>query len=425
MSASYPDTWYARTARPSPPRPPLDGTVETEVCVIGGGLAGLSTALGLAERGRRVALLEARRAGWGASGRNGGFVGAGFAAGMHEIIERVGLEAARRLFRLSQDAVDLVRGRIETYAIRCDPVIGPGVIKAWWSDDLEAVKAEQRFMAETFDVALELMPRERLRSQLATTRYFDGLRNPRAFHFHPLSYALGVAAAMESRGGTIFESSPAVGLKLDGPRKEVRTARGCVRADTVVIAGGGYLEGLEARLAGAIQPIATYIMVTEPLGERLKEVIAEPYAVLDSRFDFDYYRPLPDTRLLWGGGITVRRSDPPDLAARMMRRMLTVYPPLEGVRSEQVWSGLMSYARHSMPQIGRLEPGVWYGQGFGGHGMGTTALAGELLASAIAEGDDRWHLFEPWGLVWAGGAFGRAAVQLTYWRQQLRDWVRG
>jgi gamma-glutamylputrescine oxidase len=425
MAASYPDTWYARTARPSPPRPPLDGTVEAEVCVVGGGLAGLTTALGLLERGRKVVLLEAHRAGWGASGRNGGFVGAGFSAGMHAVIKRVGLDQARQLYRLTEDAVALVRRRIETYEIRCDAVIGPGVVKGWWTDDLDAAKAEQRFMAETFGTQLELWPRDRLRAELATTRYHDGLRNPHAFHFHPLNFSLGIAAGVTARGGTIFEDSPATGLELNAGRKVIRTARGRVHADTVVIAAGGYIEGLHRRLAGAIQPVATYIMVTEPLGSRLSEIIRDSYAVLDSRFDFDYYRPLPDTRLLWGGGITVRQSDPRNLAARMLRRMLMVYPQLAGTRAEQAWSGLMSYATHAMPQVGRLESGVWYAQAFGGHGMGTTTMAGELLASAIAEGDDRYHLLDPFGLTWAGGAVGRGAVQLTYWRQQLRDLIKG
>jgi glycine/D-amino acid oxidase-like deaminating enzyme len=166
-------------------------------------------------------------------------------------------------------------------------------------------------------------------------------------------------------------------------------------------------------------------MATEPLGERLKEAIRGPYSVIDSRFDCDYYRPLADTRILWGGGITIRRSDPAQLSAVMLRKLLTVYPQLAGVRVECAWSGLMGYPRHRMVQIGEVSPGVWYGMGFGGHGMGTTTMAGELVAAAIAEGDERYKLFAPFGLDWTGGPVGLVAVEAVYRWYRFRDWLKG
>ena len=423
-TGSHIDSYYTRTATQTKPQPSLDGEVETDVCVIGGGLAGLSTALGLAERGKRVVVLEARRVAWGASGRNGGFVSAGFASGPEAVIKRVGLDKARALHALTRDAVRLVRRRIDDHGIPCEPV-DSGMLKAWWTDDPTAARREQAYMAEKFGVELEFWPRERLRAELTTERYNDALYDPNAFHFHPLNYAIGIAAAVEAQGGAIYEHTAVTGLALDAPTKIVSTANGRVRAGAVVIACGGYIDGLHPRLSAAIQPIATYVMVTEPLGDRLQTAIRGPYAIIDSRFDFDYYRPLADTRILWGGGITTRRAEPRRLARIMLSKLLQVYPQLDGIKVETAWAGLMGYPTHAMPQLGEVSPGTWYCMGFGGHGMATTAMAGELIAGAIAERDDRYKLFAPFGLNWTGGPAGRAAVQLVYWSYQFRDWLKG
>jgi gamma-glutamylputrescine oxidase len=424
MTSSHIDSYYARTATPTTPRPPLSGDIETDICIIGGGLAGLSTALGLVERDKRVVVLEARRIAWGASGRNGGFVSAGFASGPEAVVKRVGRDRARELHALTRDAVRLVRRRIDDHAIPCQPV-DFGAVKAWWTDDPEAAKREQAYMAETLGVELEFWPRERLRAELVTRRYHDALHDPNAFHFHPLNYAIGIAAAMEAQGGAIYEDSAVTGMALDAPTKTISTTGGRVRAKTVVIACGGYINGLHPRLSAAIQPIATYVMVTEPLGDRLRTAIRSPYAIIDSRFDFDYYRPLADTRILWGGGITIRRTEPRRLARIMLGKLMQVYPQLDGIKVDTAWAGLMGYPTHAMPQLGEVSPGAWYCMGFGGHGMATTAMAGELIAGAIAEGDDRYKLFAPFGLNWTGGPAGLAAVQTVYWSYKFRDWLKG
>jgi gamma-glutamylputrescine oxidase len=423
MIADHVRTYYAHTVAGTPARRPLNGDIETDVCVIGGGMAGLSTALGLAERGRRVVVLEQHRIAWGASGRNAGFVGAGFAGEPLNLPRRVGAEPARKLYSLTIEAVELVRRRIRDFAIPCDFVAG-GTIEAWWTDSADNTRSYQDRMAKTFGVELEFWPRERLRQALRTTRYFDGLYNPRSFSFHPLKYALGIATAIEARGGQIFETSPAVNHELEGPLKTIRTNSGSVRARQVVFAGGGYMQNLHRPLAAAIQPISTYIMVTEPLGETLAQAIRCQAGVIDSRFDFDYYRPLSDTRILWGGGITIGQRDPQYLSEWLRRRMLAVYPQLAGVRADFAWSGFMPYPRHSMPLIGQVSPDVWYATGFGGNGMATTAMAGELVAGAIAQGDDRYRLFAPFGLDWTGGIIGLGAVQATYWYYKLRDALR-
>ena len=188
---------------------------------------------------------------------------------------------------------------------------------------------------------------------------------------------------------------------------------------------GGYLDTLVPKLRRAMVPVATYVIATEPLGEkRMHDVIRVPYSISDNKFANDYYRRLPDSRILWGGRISVRQSGPPDLSALMRKDLLKVYPQLKGVRIESAWHGLMSYAVHKMPQVGQLSAGVWYAMGSGGHGMNTTNMAGDLVASAISSGDDRYRLFEPFGLTPSGGPIGAAAAQLTYWYFQLKDVVK-
>ena len=420
MAATYIDSYYARTAKAGEIRPPLDGVIEAEVCVVGGGLAGLSTALGLAERGASVVLLEAHRIAWGASGRNGGFVAAGFSQSLHALERRLGRDHAQRLHGLSRDAVALIRRRMETYAIDCGPIVD-GIIRASWFDDADGLKRERDYMADITGDEEEFWPREKLRQILISERYYDGLFDPRGFQFHPLNYSLGLARAAESKGARLFEGAPVTGLELDGDLKIIRTGRGAVRAATVVMACGGYLAGLHRKLSAAMIPVATYVAVTEPLGGRLATAIRAPYAVHDTRFALDYYRPLFDGRILWGGRVTVRRSDPPNLAGLMRGDLLKVYPQLAGLEMDTAWGGLMSYATHKMPQIGEVTPGVWYAMGFGGHGMNTTTMAGELIAGAIAEKDDRYRLFAPFGLTPTGGPLGAAAAQLTYWFYGLRD----
>jgi gamma-glutamylputrescine oxidase len=424
MSAEYIDCHYARTATPTTPRPPLSGDVEAEVCVVGGGLAGLSTALSLTERGKSVALVEARRIGWGASGRNGGFLSSGFACDVSSLVERVGLSQTRALYALSTDAVDRVKRRVAEHRIDCD-LRETGGLKCWWMANADEARAEQEYIAETLGKETEFWPSDRVREHLTTTRYHDALFRRDAAQFHPLNYALGVGRAVEAKGGRIFETSPVTALELDRPEKIVTTAGGRIRAKTVVMACGGYIDGLEPRVSAALQPIATYVMVTEPLGERIHEVVRTPATVIDSRFDFDYWRPLPDTRLLWGGGVSTRRSDPPNLKQFMMNKLLAVFPQLRGIGAETAWGGLMGYPVHKMLQMGEVQPGAWYAMGFGGHGMGTTTLAGELVAAAIAEGDDRYRMFAPFGLTWAGGPMGRAYAQATFWYFALRDRFRG
>ena len=413
------DSYYSRTQTDARARDALVGRVETGTCVIGGGLAGIATALGLAERGHSVVLLEANRLGWGASGRNGGFLSAGYALGPRDIEARVGLESAQELYRLSVDAVDLVRARVAAHNIDCGD-LPEGLVRNSWLDNPDEVKAGIGYMNQRFGAAYEYWPRERAREMYLSPRYHDAVFNPRAYQLHALNYANGSAIAAEAKGAVFYEQSPVQRLSNQGDRHRVMTSGGEVIADTVVFCCSGHIGWLNQRLAWATLPIGTYVLLTEPLGDRLETAIRAPYAAADNRRIENYYRPLPDTRLLWGGGMSISRR-PTNLETQMLEDLFSVYPQLRGIRAETAWAGTMGYARHRMPQIGQLSPGIWYNQGHGGHGLNTTTLGGELIARAIAEDDRTYQAFAPFGLDFAGGPAGLVAAQLVYWSWKLRD----
>ena len=400
-----------------------NAATDVAVLVIGGGYAGLATALGLAERGSKgIALIESQRIGHGASGRNGGFVFAGYSLGESSLIERVGGDAARALYARSQNAVGLVRNRIAQYQIDCD-VVDEGVIWANWFRDPMVLRSRQRLLAEHYDTQWDLLDTDSLRGLLNSTRYHGALWERDALHLHPLKWARGLAAAASTLGVAIHEQSAAVQLQRQGAGWRVTTATGAVfNAQHVVLCCGGYLAGLRNEIDRSVLPIATYVMTTAPLGDRLPTVFpGTRAAVYDSRFAFDYYRPLGDTRLLWGGRISILDRAPAAVARLLQRDLLRVYPQLDDVAIEFAWSGLMSYARHEMPQVGQIESGLWFAQAFGGHGLATTMAAGETIAAAIAEADSGWKEFAPFGLPWAGKPVGFAAAQLSYSWMQLRD----
>jgi gamma-glutamylputrescine oxidase len=413
-------TYYQSTSNDAD-WPVLDQTIHCDVCVIGAGYAGLATAAGLIERGhQQVVVLEAEQVGAGASGRNGGFVFGGFSLSNQALTRQLGQQRASHLFQLTQDAVQLIRQRIDQYQIDCDKVESGVVLANWFNDD-QVLLRQQEFMRKQFNVDWTLWSREQTRDQLQSDRYFGALHETNAFHFHPLNYARGLARTLEARGLKLFERSRVTRIESGGPEKIVHTARATVRARHVVVCCGGYIEQLQRRLARSVLPITTFVMSTEPLGDRLRTALRSDAAIYDTRFAFDYYRPLPDTRLLWGGRISIFNPSPAEIARKLYADMVRVYPQLDGVKVEQAWSGLMSYARHQMPQIGQLEDGLWYAMGFGGHGISTTTLAGEVVASAIRDNKPLPGGLEHYGLPRVYGAAGLLAAQLTYWYYELRD----
>ncbi len=416
-----PSTWYAASARAFDALPLLDGAREARVAIVGGGYAGVCLALGLAERGvRDVVLLERDGIGHGASGRNGGFVFAGYSLCEDALLEQLGVRQARNLYGATIDAVDLIRRRIARYAIECDAV-DAGVIWANWFRDPAVLRARQRLLRETYGVEWEWMPEQRLRSLIHSDRYHDGLFERNALHLHPLDYLHGMVHAAQGLGVGFHEHSRVRNVVRDGAGWRVRTDAGEVRAQTVVLACGGYLAHLNRKVDRAVLPIATYVMVTEPLGDRLRESLNTEAAIYDTRFAFDYYRPLKDTRLLWGGRISIRNRSPEAVKRLLKRDLLRVFPQLEGVKIDYAWSGLMSYARHQMPQLGTHGDSLWWMQAFGGHGTAPTCVAGELIASAIAQGDGGWREFGRYGLEGVHRPFGYLGAQAQYWWFEAKD----
>ena len=419
---SYPDTHYAATRSDDARWPGLDGDCETETCVIGGGLAGLATALGLAERGRSVVLLEANRLGWGASGRNGGFASAGFPLSMRDLAARHGFSDASALWRLSVEALALVRRRAE--ALGSKTLQGTGAMRcriAWQPDTL---RGHVRWMNERLGAGLVHLPAEELRDLLVTDAYADGFLNPGSMQIHPLNLARGMAHGAARLGAKLHERAEVTAIQSAGAARKVVTRSGSVTARHVVLAGGAHLGMLHTALGLATVPVASFVVTTKPAPDRLREAIRTNAAVSDTRVATDYYRVLPDGRLLWGGRASAFEPAPDTLPRLLKRDIAQIYPQLADLEIERAWSGLMPIARHRMPVIGPLADGLWAAACFGGLGLVNTTLAGELIASAIADGDDRYRRFTPFGLPFAGGTFGRAAFQLIYWRHQVEDWLK-
>lgn len=422
MAAPYIDTYYRDTLHTNNQRALLKETKRVDVCVVGGGLAGLSTALGLVERQKSVALLEANRIGWGASGRNGGFVAKGYAKGYPALVDKVGLSHTKDLHKVAVMGRSLIKKRIDQYNIECGPVVD-GVMGVSWNDNPGAVEKYVEFMNRDLGVSLMYWPQEKVRSLCKTERYHDGFFSPEDYQFHPLNYVHGLAEAIEKNGGVIHENTPAINITGDEGHYVVETPEGRIECDQVVLCCSIYVNGLDKKLKYSSFPVHTYVMVTRPIPEDvLNESLNTRYAVFDNRFAQDYYRRLHDGRILWGGRVSLS-APPKNLAEVMLDDLLKVYPQLKKyAHADYAWSGDMCYAPHKMPQLGQIKPGYWYCTSFGGHGLVPTSGCGDLMARAIAEGDETYRLFEPFSKLWfAGGPISPYIAQSVYYFWRLRD----
>ncbi|MGQ3296805.1 NAD(P)/FAD-dependent oxidoreductase [Reyranella sp.] len=419
--SDYPASWYAATRDADTMRAPLASQEEADVAVVGGGFAGLHTARLLAQQGKRVLLVERQRIGWGASGRNGGFVGPGYAQRSGALIDRLGLDHARRLYAQSQRGVAIVRDAIGELG-RPDILMGNGKLSVSRTDQGAGFADRTRKLAEQLGASFEPWPTERTRSVLDTMRYHQAIHDPTSFHIHPLNFALTLADDIERMDGKVCERTEAVGLTRDGSGWRLRALHGTIKAQHIVLAGNADLGAVQPRIARAVLPVATYVAVTAKLGPRLGEAIRWTGAISDTRRAGDYYRVVDGDRLLWGGRITTDTTEPRRLRDMMRSDILSVYPQLGEIDIAYAWPGIMGYAPHKMPQVGEIEPGLWVCSAFGGHGVAQTAAGADAVAAGILGDPSRCRLFAPFGTGWAGGPAGRAATQLAYWGLQMRDW---
>jgi len=386
------NSYYAATADRSQRHAPLSGAIRCDVAIVGGGLAGLSAALELRERGLEVAVLEASAIGWGASGRNGGQAIHGLACGQDVIEAQLGLDDSRRVWDMSIEALDLLRERIARHRIECD-----------WRDGFLGVATSPRKaralqhwadeIAAKYGYPLTRIARADLPGWIASDRYHGAIHDPRSGHLHPLKYVLGLARAATDAGVRIFEQSEVTSLRQDGG-VTLKTAHGQVRAERALLAGNVYLQGLAPALEARIMPVGTYIVCSEALDPALADsLVPTRSAVCDTDFVLDYYRPTNDHRMLFGGRVSYSTRTPPNLGDSMRRRMVKTFPQLAAARIEYAWGGFVDITMNRAPDFGRIGDKVWYLQGFSGHGLALTGLAGRVVAEAMTADASRFDLF--------------------------------
>lgn len=393
MSGPQPHTgsYYAATANEVTDYAPLRGAHSADVCVIGAGFTGISTALHLAERGYDVHVVEANRVGWGASGRNGGQIIGGI-SGEERMARRLGSDGERIMWEMRWAGHDIIRERVRTYGIQCDlkqgyldVAIKPRHVRAQ-QDELEKL--------EKYDFPYEcrILSREETQSTIGTEAYIGALMNRGNGHVHPLNLCIGEAAAAVSRGATICEQSPV--LRIDqGSKPTVVTEQGSVTAEFVVIAGNAY-HFVERRLRGHLFPVNSFIIATEPLSEeQVQSLNPQDLAVCDPNFVLEYFRLSADKRLLFGGRCNYFGSDPEAIKRQLVPKMLRIYPQLAGSRIDYAWGGTIGVTVNRVPQLGRLSPHVFYSQGYSGHGVNVTHLAGQIMADALAGSFERFDMF--------------------------------
>jgi gamma-glutamylputrescine oxidase len=398
LRLSYPPalSYYAATAgtAQAAERKPLRGEYRADVTVVGGGIAGCSTALHLARRGYKVALLEARFVGYGASGRSGGQTIFGLAASQKRLIAQVGRDAARRLFDLSIEALDCTRDLIRTCEIECDYQANHVHVATKPRHIRELEQWAEELHAEYGYASARFLNRDELRAHVRSERYLAGLIDSRSGHLHPLKYTEGLARAAELAGVRIFQDTQVLRYESGGGDVTVHGARGTVRCKHLVLCGNAYIDGVAPPLARRILGVGTYIIATEPLDPaRARSLLPSNAAIADINWILDYFRRTADHRILFGGRVSYSAVQPPHLAESMRKRMLRVFPDLADVKVAYTWGGFLDITMSRAPDFGRLAPNVFYLQGFSGHGMSLTALAGKLVAEAVAGTAERFDVF--------------------------------
>lgn len=421
-------TYYSDTRNTHFTLPHLTEKITADVCIIGAGFLGLSTALELAEQGKHVVVVEGARVGFGASGRNGGQAINGFEDGIDEYVEQFGFEQARKLWQMSLEAIEIIDQRVNKYRIQCDWKKGYATLALNHRrmDDLIAIEKASR---ELFGYqAMQLWDKNRLQQHLGSQIYVGALYDSQSGHLHPLNYCLGLAQACLELGVQIYEHTPALDIQSDGKTAVVFTPQGEVKAQNVVLATNAYIDAKENKainfnLARKILPVESFIIATEPLDQSVAEcVINNGMSVCDNNILLDYYRLTADNRLLFGSD----SSTNVDMVAKMRRNMLDVFPQLENVKIEYGWGGPIDMTLNAAPHFGQVKPNIYFAQGFSGHGVALTGLAGRIIAEAILGNRERLAIFEQLKVptIWGGRFLKQMAVKIGVNYYKLLDKYR-
>ncbi len=422
-TGAHTGSYYAASANPSPDRPALIGDITADVCVVGAGYSGLSTALHLAEKGYSVVILEGARVGWGASGRNGGQIVNGLNASLQTIKRRYGQDTASFVAGLVQEGGDIIRERVATYDIQCD--LKPNNVFVGLTAAHMKELEDRQTLWRSYGIDNQIMlDRNQLRDHVNSDLYAGGLLDTTGGHMHPLNLCLGEAAAFESLGGVIHEMSPVVSADTQATRPVVKTAQGSVTARTLVLCGNAYLGDAVPDLSARVMPVSTQVMATEPLDADLAaDLMPGDGCIEDIRYILDYYRLSADKRMLFGGGTVYGGADPSDIEAKLRRNMDKVFPRLKGVKIDYAWSGNFALSFSRVPQMGRLGTNTYYAHGYSGHGVTGSHTFGRILSEAIDGDLTRFDVFA--GLKWYPFPGGRA-LRVPYsvmgsWYYGIRD----
>ncbi len=423
MKYAQPHTgsYYAASVNDISDFAPLTGSVNADVCVIGAGFTGISTALHLAERGYNVHVVEANKVGWGASGRNGGQMIGGI-AGEPAILKHHGPGIAKMIWDMRWAGHEIIRNRVDQYGIQCD-------LKSGYLDvaikerHVRDQQDEFEYLEQNnFPHEIQILSRAETRDLIGTDAYIGALRNNGNGHLHPLNLCIGEAQAAVSQGATIYEQSKVVRLE-HGDKPVVVTENGSVSADFVVLAGNAY-QFLNTKLRSQIFPVNSFIIATEPLSEeRVAEINPEDLAVCDPNFVLEYFRLSADKRLLFGGRWNYFGDDPEVIKKNLKPRMCRIYPQLVDARIDYAWTGTIAVTLSRVPQLGRIAPNIYYSQGYSGHGVNVTHLAGQIMADAVAGTFERFDIFSTIKpiTVPGSGIFSKQMVALGMVYYRLKD----
>ena len=416
-------SYYAASANPAPVRPPLKGDHTIDICVVGAGYSGLSTALHLAEKGYKVAIIEGAQVGWGASGRNGGQIVNGLNASLQTIKKRFGQDTANFVAGLVQEGGDIIRELVKTYDIKCDLKDG-NIFVGLTPAHMKELEARRALWSSYGINNQDMLDKSQLRDHIGSDLYEGGMIDHTGGHMHPLNLCLGEAAAFEQCGGVIYEQSPVVHAETEAAKPVIKTAQGTMTCNTLILCGNAYLGNVVPALTSRVMPVSTQMMATAPLDpEQAKALLPTDKCVEDVRYILDYYRLSGDNRLIFGGGTVYGGTDPSDVEAKLRPALEKVYPSLKGVRIDHAWSGNFALSFSRVPQIGRLGTNTYFAHGYSGHGVTGSHTFGRILADAVDGDKTRFDVFAkvPWYPFPGGRMFRVPYSMVGSWYYAMRD----